>query len=844
MRGSAETLEALLEEARGLRQRLAHLESVEAECQRTKQELDELRRTAAEAAQARDNALHAWRESEQQYYELTEGLPQLVWMCRPDGWNIYFNQRWVEYTGRTLEESYGHGWNLAFHPDDQKRAWECWMHATECGEPFDIEYRLRRADGTYRWMLGRGLPLRDSTGRIVKWFGTCTDIGDQKETEESLRQANEKLVEAERLKGEFLANVSHELRTPLTLILAPLESLLAGEVGPFSEAVQRNLETMHNNAVRLLQMVTGLLDFSKLEAGKIEVQREPTPIVAMTRSILEDFEPLMKQKGIVGRMATALPEVVAAIDRYLYERIVFNLLSNAVKFTPEAGQVTVGLEFQGDRMHLSVSDTGIGIAEAEIPKLFKKFHQLEGSATRRFEGTGLGLALVKEFAGLLGGVVSVASTPGEGTTFRVVCQAPQVDSLPATTAPLALESLASPYGFRRGEPEAPPVSPRKLEAKVLIVEDNVELANYIASLLESICETRIGCDGEEGLELVRRWAPDLVLSDVMMPRRDGLSLCRELKSRPETATVPVILLTALTHREALLRGWEAGADEYLFKPFHPTELCTRVRTILCSTLGRRRAEAEVLELNEELEQRVRDRTARLQASERELEEVTYTISHNLRSPLRAIVGFSCILLREHDQDLTDEMKAYLHKIWHNAHRVGQLVDGLLTFCHLNRRALHVQPIDLTGLAQKVVQELDAVQREQPVEIVVADLPPCRADPDLMRQVMTHLLDNALKFTRGRQEARIDIGCLRDSGGSGQPVYFIKDNGVGFDMAYADKLFGVFQRLHRQEDYEGTGVGLALVERIIHRHGGRVWAEARPDQGAAFFFTLGRSDTDG
>ena len=159
MRGSAETLEVLLEEARGLRQRPAHLESVEAECQRTKQELDELRRTAAEAAQARDNALHAWRESEQQYYELTEGLPQLVWMCRPDGWNIYFNQRWVEYTGRTLEESYGHGWNLAFHPDDQKRAWECWMHATECGEPFDIEYRFRRADGSYRWMLGRGLPL-------------------------------------------------------------------------------------------------------------------------------------------------------------------------------------------------------------------------------------------------------------------------------------------------------------------------------------------------------------------------------------------------------------------------------------------------------------------------------------------------------------------------------------------------------------------------------------------------------------------------------------------------------------------------------------------------------------
>jgi signal transduction histidine kinase len=200
------------------------------------------------------------------------------------------------------------------------------------------------------------------------------------------------------LPSQFLANVSHELRTPLTLILAPLESWLVGEFGPITYSQQGKLQTIHNNAVRLLQMVTGLLDFAKLESGKVEVNREAVEIVGLTRTVLADFQPLIQHKGLESSFPSSPAEAWVFIDRYLYERILFNLLSNAVKFTPTGGKFAVLLQFEADRLRLSVADSGIGIAAADIQGLFQKFRQLEGSSTRRFEGTGLGLALVQEFA--------------------------------------------------------------------------------------------------------------------------------------------------------------------------------------------------------------------------------------------------------------------------------------------------------------------------------------------------------------------------------------------------------------------------------------------------------------
>ena len=236
------------------------------------------------------------------------------------------------------------------------------------------------------------------------------------------------------------------------------------------------------------------------------------------------------------------------------------------------------------------------------------------------------------------------------------------------------------------------------------------------------------------------------------------------------------------------------------------------------------------------------RTEQLEAANKELEAFSYTISHDLRTPLRAIDGFSRILLAEYTSQLPTEAQRYLGLVRNSTQQMGHLIEDLLAFSRLSRQSLNKQMVIPVDLVRQALVELYAEQEGRQVEFIVGDLPACQADPILLKQIFVNLLSNALKFTRKRETARIEIGCepcegFESSQGSVETIYFVKDNGVGFDMQYVDKLFGVFQRLHRAEEYEGTGVGLAIVQRIIHRHGGRVWAEAEVDKGATFYFTL-------
>jgi len=255
-----------------------------------------------------------------------------------------------------------------------------------------------------------------------------------------------------------------------------------------------------------------------------------------------------------------------------------------------------------------------------------------------------------------------------------------------------------------------------------------------------------------------------------------------------------------------------------------------------------RAEKEARRLAAELEHRVKERTVELEAANKELEAFAYSVSHDLRSPLRAIDGFSQILLKEYVQTLPEKPQHYLQMVCDNARQMGRLIDDLLRFSRTGRQSVQLLSVSPQQLVEQCLEELRPEREGRRIEIQIKDLPGCWGDSDLLKQVWLNLLGNALKYTRGRDPAKIEIGSfVRDDGGGarGETVYYVRDNGVGFDMQYASKLFGVFQRLHSAGEFEGTGIGLALVQRIIHRHGGRIWADAKVDQGATFCFTLGR-----
>ncbi|MEH1938638.1 MAG: ATP-binding protein [Nostoc sp.] len=525
----------------------------------------------------RQRILEILRQSEERYRYLAEAIPQLVWTTNANGECEFFNQNWCEYTGLTLEQSLGSGWLAALHPDDLQSADEVWSNAVKDSTTYNNEYRFKRAsDGSYRWQLARGLPLKDEQGIVVKWFGTCTDIHEQKQILEErahlleLEQlARAKAETANRIKDEFLAVLSHELRTPLNAILGWSKLL---QTRTFSQAkTSEALAVIERNATLQVQLIEDLLDISRILQGKLTLDITKINLESTILSALQTMRLAAEAKLI--EVSTAFEPHVGQVmgDSTRLQQVVWNLLSNAVKFTPKGGKVEVRLEQADGYAQIIVSDTGKGISAEFLPFVFDYFRQADSTSTRSFGGLGLGLAIVRNIIEIHGGIVKADSYgEGKGATFTV--------SLPLL--PDESPSLTDEQNY------AALLTPNSLSLagiRVLVVDDDADSRDFAAFVLEQDGAFVIAVSSAlEALQTLAQVKLDVLVSDISMPDIDGYTLIRQVRSltAEQGGQIPAIALTAFARNDDQQEALKAGFQMHLSKPFNPEKLIVAIAKLV------------------------------------------------------------------------------------------------------------------------------------------------------------------------------------------------------------------------------------------------------------------------
>ena len=654
-------------------------------------------------------------------------------------------------------------------------------------------------------------------------------IGSAHAYEEEKNRA-EMLAELDRAKTAFFSNVSHEFRTPLTLMLGPTEDALAARPAALSGD---DLLTVHRNALRLLKLVNALLDFSRIEAGRAQAAYRPTDLAALTTDLASAFRSAVERAGLTFEVdCPPLPDSMF-VDHDMWEKIVLNLLSNALKFTFR-GSIAVRLQGFDDHAELSVSDTGTGIPRAELPHVFERFRRVQGARARTHEGSGIGLALVHELVRLHDGSVRIESVEDQGTTVTItvprgsshlpaerVNAASSLVSTATGAAPYVEEALRwlppeeagpvrlTPPGGRLGE--AIP----NLDTHILVADDNADMRDYLARLLRGRWSVETVGDGAAALVAARARLPDLILTDVMMPVLDGFGLLRELRKDVLTKGVPVIMLSARAGEEARVEGLEAGADDYLAKPFSARELVARVSTHL--QIARLRKAAE--------------------DASRAKDDFLSTLSHELRTPLNAIVGWATLLRGGAVAD--DQLPKVFETIERNARVQARLIEDLLELSRVEqgKLVLSVGPVEMVRVIEAAI---DAVRpaadakgvRLQPVLDSHATIV---GDADRLQQIAWNLLTNAIKFTpRG---GRVQIRLHREHS---YVELTVADDGQGIDKAFMPHIFERFRQADPSSTRKvgGLGLGLAIVRSLVELHGGVVTARSEgAGRGSTFVVRL-------
>ncbi|MFP2906700.1 ATP-binding protein [Pyxidicoccus sp. 3LFB2] len=638
------------------------------------------------------------------------------------------------------------------------------------------------------------------------------------ETNVKLEVSLTKQQELDRLKSEFFDNVSHELRTPLTLILLTLESLQRRHDDLLPAPVRHHLVTMDRSAQRLLRLINNLLDLAQLESGRARLRYQPLELTGFLSSVLPPFQAMADRQNLWLRLEGG-PVTSIEVDHERIDIVFQNLLSNALKFTQQGG-VTVRLSEDATDVHVAVEDTGPGIAPQDIPVIFDRFAQADTSGTRRFGGTGIGLALVKETLELHSGGISVTSELGKGSTFHV--------RLPKGTAHIredlrerrradapvrrerrtsgsfpSLEAGASGGSGAVSTPAKDHQGPGLEAPRILVVEDDAEIRGFVAGLLSQHYRVLEAVNGEEGLQRARTERPDLVVSDVMMPIMSGLQMLTALRNDARTVDIPVILLTARQEVTAKVEGLGTGANDYLGKPFSPRELLARIETQL----------------------RLREAAVRAAENERlaAIGLLTSGFAHEVRNPLNGLMNALGPLkgtLGGGPEDLAMG-RTMLDVVEECGQRIRHLAESLLSFTRTSDTPLAL------SLTSSLDSTLSVLAWRVPTGVTVERSYQCNepvlGDPGTLNQVWLNLLDNALRAVG--EQGRVNVATVRQGD---EAVVTISDNGVGIRQEDMERLFQPF--FSTRAAGEGTGLGLALSRRIIMRHGGQVSLRSKPGAG--------------
>jgi len=635
--------------------------------------------------------------------------------------------------------------------------------------------------------------------------------------EKKLTELNERLQTLDRMKTQFFANVSHELRTPLALILGPVDQLLS-PASSLGADDRRELEVVKRNARFLLKHVNDLLDIAKLEAGRMSITYQKLDLAHLVRRITSYFEIHAEQNRY--RFLVDVPDnVPAEVDPDKIERVVANLLSNAFKFTPPEGVVrcSMCLEPSGERVaRIEVADSGPGVSPIQRSAIFERFFQSESGDARRYGGTGLGLAIAKDFVELHGGEIGVDSAPEGGAVFvfSIPLTAPEgsvfaiSSTSPASETPYLDELRTLQEGYRSAMVDsAAVVADTDSRPLVLVVEDNLDMNQHIRSVLAARYRTESACDGQEGFEKACRLLPDLIISDVMMPKLSGPQLLAALRSKRELEETPVIMLTAKADDALRVDLLRSGAQDYLVKPFSSEEILTRVHNLIAAN---RRQYDRLIALNQALE-----------AANRDLEHFTHIAAHDMREPLRRQKNLVDLLLKELPAEALELTRPLVEGLQVSSAQILSMIDDFRTLTKLGGSAHARVRVDLEKLIRGCLAACAEDVAHRQVTLRWDSFPATLQVYESLVQILyQNLIANAFQHVRTES---FDLHFTCESSDSG-PIFGVWNSSSTIATKQLRNIFKMFRKLDASRS-ESSGIGLSICQRIIDHHHGRIYAES-------------------